>query len=527
MLAWCGYFGSVEQQLKNMEIGIINAFGLPIALVFGVFGGYLIRQFIAKKQLTTAEGKVEKMVEDAEKKAQETVISAKNKAVEILEEAKKKEKVREDQILRLEQRLVKREETLDQKIDDLDRGKKILEQKAEEIRAIRRETEQARKKEMERLEKIAGLSKEQAKNILLQLTEEEHRDLIAKRIAKLEKESKEEIEKKARNIMTGVIQKYAGSHAAEIVTTTVAIPSDEVKGRIIGREGRNIKALERLTGIEIIVDDTPEAVVLSGFDPVRREIARISLEKLINDGRIHPTRIEEAVEFAKKEIENKVREAGEAAAYDLGIAGLDPKLISVLGRLRYRTSFGQNALLHSLEVAHLSGALAAELGADVNIAKKAGLLHDIGKAVDHEIQGTHVEIGIKILEKFGMSKEVINAVKAHHEDYPFESAESFIVAAADAISASRPGARKDTLENYLKRLEELESTANSFEGVDKTYAIQAGREIRVFVKPEEVDDLGALRMAREIADKIEQELKYPGEIKVNVIRETRSVEFAR
>lgn len=510
-----------------MEIGIIATLGALFTLAAGAFGGYLIRQSVAKKQLTTAEGKVEKMLEEAEKKAQETLISAKNKAVEILEEAKKKEKTREDQILRLEQRLVKREENLDQKMDELDRGKKTLEQKVEEVRAIQRETEQARKKEMERLEKIAGLSKEQAKNILLQLTEEEYRELIAQRITKLEKESKEEIEKKARNIMTGVIQKYAGSHAAEIVTTTVSIPSDEVKGRIIGREGRNIKALERLTGIEIIVDDTPEAVVLSGFDPVRREIARIALEKLINDGRIHPTRIEEAVEFAKKEIENKVREAGEAAAYDLGIAGLDPKLVSVLGRLRYRTSFGQNALLHSLEVAHLSGALAAELGADVNIAKKAGLLHDIGKAVDHEIQGTHVEIGIKILEKFGMPKEVVNAVKAHHEDYPFESAEAFIVAAADAISASRPGARKDTLENYLKRLEELETTANSFVGVEKTYAIQAGREIRVFVKPEEVDDLGALRMAREIADKIEQELKYPGEIKVNVIRETRSVEFAR
>ncbi len=510
-----------------MEIGIIATLGALFTLAAGAFGGYLIRQSVAKKQLTTAEGKVEKMLEEAEKKAQETLISAKNKAVEILEEAKKKEKTREDQILRLEQRLVKREENLDQKMDELDRGKKTLEQKVEEVRAIQRETEQARKKEMERLEKIAGLSKEQAKNILLQLTEEEYRELIAQRITKLEKESKEEIEKKARNIMTGVIQKYAGSHAAEIVTTTVSIPSDEVKGRIIGREGRNIKALERLTGIEIIVDDTPEAVVLSGFDPVRREIARIALEKLINDGRIHPTRIEEAVEFAKKEIENKVREAGEAAAYDLGIAGLDPKLVSVLGRLRYRTSFGQNALLHSLEVAHLSGALAAELGADVNVAKKAGLLHDIGKAVDHEIQGTHVEIGIKILEKFGMPKEVVNAVKAHHEDYPFESAEAFIVAAADAISASRPGARKDTLENYLKRLEELETTANSFVGVEKTYAIQAGREIRVFVKPEEVDDLGALRMAREIADKIEQELKYPGEIKVNVIRETRSVEFAR
>ena len=510
-----------------MESGILALIVGILALSGGTFAGYLVRQSIAKKQLTTAEGKVEKMVEDADKKAQETVLEAKNKAVEILEEAKKKEKAREDQILRMEQRLEKREETLDQKIEEVERGKKLLEQKAEETRRIRQEAENARKKEMERLEKIAGLSKEQAKNILLQLTEEEYRDVIAQRIAKIEKEGKEDIERKAKNIMTGVIQKYAGSHAAEIVTTTVSIPSDEVKGRIIGREGRNIKALERLTGIEIIVDDTPEAVVLSGFDPVRREIARIALEKLINDGRIHPTRIEEAVEFAKKEIENKVREAGEAAAYDLGIAGLDPKLVQILGRLRYRTSFGQNALLHSLEVAHLSGALAAELGADVAIAKKAGLLHDIGKAVDHEIQGTHVEIGIKILQKFNMPKEVIDAVKAHHEDYPFESAEAFIIAAADAISASRPGARKDTLENYLKRLEELESVGNSFSGVEKTYAIQAGREIRVFVKPEEVDDLGAMKLARDVADKIEQELKYPGEIRVNVIRETRSVEFAR
>ena len=510
-----------------MESGILALIVGILALSGGTFAGYLVRQSIAKKQLTTAEGKVEKMVEDADKKAQETVLEAKNKAVEILEEAKKKEKAREDQILRMEQRLEKREETLDQKIEEVERGKKLLEQKAEEIRRIRQEAENARKKEMERLEKIAGLSKEQAKNILLQLTEEEYRDVIAQRIAKIEKEGKEDIERKAKNIMTGVIQKYAGSHAAEIVTTTVSIPSDEVKGRIIGREGRNIKALERLTGIEIIVDDTPEAVVLSGFDPVRREIARIALEKLINDGRIHPTRIEEAVEFAKKEIENKVREAGEAAAYDLGIAGLDPKLVQILGRLRYRTSFGQNALLHSLEVAHLSGALAAELGADVAIAKKAGLLHDIGKAVDHEIQGTHVEIGIKILQKFNMPKEVIDAVKAHHEYYPFESAEAFITAAAAASSASRPGARKDTLENYLKRLEELESVGNSFSGVEKTYAIQAGREIRVFVKPEEVDDLGAMKLARDVADKIEQELKYPGEIRVNVIRETRSVEFAR
>ncbi|HOX10548.1 MAG TPA: ribonuclease Y [Candidatus Moranbacteria bacterium] len=501
--------------------------GAAIGIAVGFFVGYIVRQSIAKNRLDTAEGKIEKMMEDVEKKSQETILDAKNKAVEILEEAKKTEKEREDQIIRNEQRLEKREIALDKKTEELEQGRKILEQKAEEVRKIRKESEEARKKELERLEKIAGLSKEQAKNILLQLTEEENRDAIAKHIAKIEKEGVEEIEKRAKTLMTSIIQKYAGSHAAEVVTTTVSIPSDEVKGRIIGREGRNIKVLEKLTGVEIIVDDTPEAVVISGFDPVRREIARIALEKLIGDGRIHPTRIEDAVEFAKKEIDNKIKEAGEAATYDLGIAGLDPKLVYLLGRLRYRTSFGQNVLLHSLEVAHLSGALAAELGADVAVAKKAGLLHDIGKAVDHEIQGTHIEIGMKILEKFKMPKEVIDAVKSHHEDYPFETPESFIIAAADAISASRPGARKDTIEKYLKRLEELEATANSFSGVEKTYAIQAGREIRVFVKPEDIDDLGALKLAREIADKIEQDLKYPGEIKVNVLRETRSVEYAR
>jgi ribonuclease Y len=327
--------------------------------------------------------------------------------------------------------------------------------------------------------------------------------------------------------MTLALQRYAGSHAAETTTSTVSIPSDELKGRIIGREGRNIKTLERLTGIEIIVDDTPEAIVISGFNPVRREIARMAIEKLIEDGRIHPTRIEEAINFAKTEVNNKIKEAGEAAAYDVGVAGLDPKLVQLLGRLRFRTSYGQNVLLHSLEVAHLAGALAAELGADVAVAKKAGLLHDIGKAIDHEVQGTHIEIGINILQKFGVSEEIISAMKSHHEDYPFESNEAMIVAAADALSASRPGARKDTLEDYLKRLTELENVATSFEGVDKSYAIQAGREIRIFVKPDQIDDLGAIKLARSVADKIEQELKYPGEIKVNVLRETRAVEVAR
>ena len=362
---------------------------------------------------------------------------------------------------------------------------------------------------------------------MLQLAEEQNKEILAKQIKRMENQNSDELVKRARDIMTSALQRYAGSHAAETTTSTVSIPSDEIKGRIIGREGRNIKTLERLTGIEVIVDDTPEAIVLSGFNPVRREIARLAIEKLIADGRIHPTRIEEAINFAKTEVNNKIKEAGEAAAYDVGIAGLDPKLIQILGRLRFRTSYGQNVLLHSLEVAHLAGALAAELGADVSVAKKAGLLHDIGKAIDHEVQGTHIEIGMNILKKFGIGSAVINAMKSHHEDFPFESNEAMIIAAADALSASRPGARKDTLEDYLKRLGDLENVAQSFPAVEKSYAIQAGREIRVFVKPEEVDDLGAIKLAREIADKIEQELKYPGEIKVNVLRETRAVEVAR
>jgi ribonucrease Y len=510
-----------------MEGSIIALIVGVLSLAAGSFAGYYIRQTIAKKQLHTAEGKATSILEDAEKKTQEIIIAAKNKAVNILEEAKKKEQDRENQIMRLEERLEKREITLDQKMEEIERGRTALEKKAEEIRRIRKEVDETKKLELKRLEKIAGLGKEQAKKILLQLTEEENREFLGKKMKEMEVNNLETLDKKAKDIMTGAIQKYAGSHAAEVTTSTVSIPSDEVKGRIIGREGRNIKALERLTGIEIIVDDTPEAIVISGFDPVRREIAKIALDKLITDGRIHPTRIEEAVEFAKTEVGKKIREAGEAAVYDVGIAGLDLKLVSIIGRLRYRTSFGQNALLHSIEVAHLSGALAGELGVDVALAKKAGLLHDIGKAVDHEVQGTHIEIGIKILEKFKIGKEVISAMKAHHEDYPFESPESMIIAAADAISASRPGARKDSLENYLRRLEELEGVANSFAEVEKTYAIQAGREIRVFVKPDKIDDLGAIKLSRSIADKIEKELKYPGEIKVNVIRELRVTEYAR
>jgi ribonuclease Y len=509
-----------------MESGFIFA-AIAAAGAVGAVFGYHARQNIAKKQLNTAEGKAAHILDDVEKQSKEMILNAKDKAVAILEEAKKKEQGREEQIARQESRMEKREEQVEKKTEEFERGKKLLEQKAEEIREIRREAEKIRNDELARLEKIAGFDKEEAKNILLQLTEDESKEALVKRMSKLEKEGHEELERKALSIMGQVIQKYSRSHVSEFTTTTVSLPSDEVKGKIIGKEGRNIRTLEKLTGVELIVDDTPESVLISGFDPVRREIARIALEKLIADGRIHPARIEETVEEAKKEIDDKIKEAGEAAAYEVGVAGLHPKLLYILGRLRYRYSYKQNILIHSLEVSYLAGALAAELGANVSVAKKAGLLHDIGKAVDHEIEGTHVKIGIRILEKFGIAKEVIEAMWSHHDEYPHSSIESFIVTAADAISASRPGARKETAEKYIKRMEDLEALVNSFPEVEKSYAIQAGREVRIFVNPEKTDDLASMKLAREVAKRVEDELKYPGEIKVIVFRETRAVEYAR
>lgn len=509
-----------------MEPGFVFVV-IAVASVVGAAFGYQTRQNIAKKELDSAEGRAAKLLSDAEQKSKELMSEAQEKAASTLEEAKKKEREREEQIARQESRLEKREEQVEKKTEEFERGKKLLEQKAEEIREIRRETEKIRTDELERLEKIAGFDKEEAKNILLQLTEDESREALVKRMSKLEKEGHEELERKALSIMGQVIQKYSRSHVSEFTTTTISLPSDEVKGKIIGKEGRNIRTLEKLTGVELIVDDTPESVLISGFDPVRREIARIALEKLIADGRIHPARIEETVEEAKKEIDDKIKEAGEAAAYEVGVAGLHPKLLYILGRLRYRYSYKQNILIHSLEVSYLAGALAAELGANVSVAKKAGLLHDIGKAVDHEIEGTHVKIGIRILEKFGIAKEVIEAMWSHHDEYPHSSIESYIVTAADAISASRPGARKETAEKYIKRMEELEALVNSFSEVEKSYAIQAGREVRIFVNPDKTDDLASMKLAREIARRVEEELKYPGEIRVIVFRETRAVEYAR
>ena len=506
-------------------IGLISV-GV-VTLILGGAVGYWMRQNLAKKQLSTAEGQAARLLSEAETKAKEMALDAKNQAVRILEDAKKNEQSREEKILLQEKRIEKREEQVEKLTEEAEAEKKKLLQKADEIRAIREESEKVREEELKRLEAVSKLSQEEAAAQMFRLVEEESKEALVKRMSKLENEAHDELEKRSLSIMATVIQKYSRSHVSEFTTTTVSIPSDEVKGKIIGKEGRNIRALEKETGVEVIVDDTPESIVISGFDPVRREIARIALEKLISDGRIHPARIEEAVEEGKKEIDQKIKEAGEAAAYDAGIAGLHPKLLYILGRLRYRYSYKQNVLLHSLEVSYLAGALAAELGADVACAKKAGLLHDIGKAVDHEIEGTHVKIGMRILEKFGLGQNVIDAMKCHHDEYPHQTIESFIVTAADALSAARPGARKETAEKYIKRLEELESLINSFPEVEKSYAIQAGREVRIFVNPEKTDDLGAMKLARDIAKRIEEELKYPGEIKVNVFRETRAVEYAR
>ena len=501
--------------------------GILVAFSAGATIGYFGRQFLASKQMETAEGKVSKILNEAKNKAAEILLEAKNKAVKILDDVKNEEIERNRQVSRNEQRLAKKEEHLQKEKDEFENQKTLLQGKAKQVMKIKEDIENIKQEQINKLEKIADLDQETAKKVIIERIEQKNKDDVIKKIKQLEEEGQDELKKRANDIIVQAIQKYSGAHTAEITTSNVSLPSDEMKGRIIGREGRNIKTLEQATGVEIIIDDTPQTIIVSGFDPVRRQVAKLSLEKLMSDGRIHPARIEEIVEEVKKDIIDKVKHAGELAVLDVGVVGINQKLVQLIGRLKYRTSYGQNVLLHSIEVAHLSASLASELGVNVSVAKKAGLLHDIGKAVDHEIQGTHVEIGRNILNKFGISEDVIKAMQSHHEDFPFETTESVIVRVADAISASRPGARKDTLENYLKRLEELEGIANSFEEVEKSFAIQAGREIRVFVTPEKIDDLGAAKISREIADKIEETLNYPGEIKVHVIRETRAVDYAR
>ncbi|TRZ78302.1 ribonuclease Y [bacterium] len=498
-----------------------------LALVLGTVCGYFVRQIMAKRKADSAEATVDKLLTDTKLEVKEILLEAKSNAAKTLEEAKKDEKQRQDQIMRFEQRIERREKELDQKDADMDEEKKVQLKKIEKIKLVESQIEGIKVEREKKLQEMAEMTKVEAKEMLFEETEQNYKEDLLKRITDIERDGKEQFDARAKDIMALAMQRYAAGHAADTTTTSLTIPNDEVKGKIIGKEGRNIKALEHLTGVEIIVDDTPGVVVISGFDPLRRYTAKLALERLIADGRIHPAKIEEVIEKVKGEIAAKVKEAGEAAIYDIGITGVNPKLIQLIGRLRFRTSYGQNALLHSLEVAHLAGSIATELGADVEVVKWAGMFHDIGKAIDREVEGTHVEIGRTILKKFGVSETIIKAMQSHHEDYPFESLEAVIIHVADVLSASRPGARKDTLENYLKRLEELEGITAEFDGVEKAYAIQAGRELRVFVTPQKIDDLSAKKMAKSIATRIQEELKYPGEIKVTVIRETRVIEYAK
>ncbi len=505
---------------------ILLALGV-FALAIGSVLGYYARQSIAKRNWKTIEAKLQKRITRAKDDSEQILIEAKEKANNLVDEAKQKEDQRRTALLKTEQLLLKRENVLDQRASGFEQKQKEFQDKVEKLKAVKESLESLKAEALENLERVSGLPRDRARAELLENLEKEYQKEILEKLRKLEMEGQEKFERKAKEILSTVVQKFALSQVQEITTTTVSLPNEDIKGRIIGKEGRNIRALESLTGVELVVDDTPEAVVISGFDPIRRQVAKSALEKLIQDGRIQPARIEEKVEEAQREIVAQIKEAGEAAVYDVGLVTLDPKLIQLLGRLRFRTSYGQNVLLHSIEVAHLASALANEIGANSFVCKKAGLLHDIGKAVDQQVEGSHTDIGIRILEKFGAEPEVITAMKSHHEEYPYETLESVLVQAADQISGARPGARKDTLENYLKRLGDLEGLALSFSGVEKAWALQAGREIRVFVKPEEIDDLQARKLAKEVANRIQEELKYPGEIKVNVIRESRVIEYAK
>ena len=502
-----------------------------IALVVGALIGYIYRKNVGEKAIGSAEQKARNLILDAENKSEtmkkETILEAKEEAHRLRSEAERDARERRAEIQRSERRLIQKEESLDRKIENIEKKEESITKKEQILIDKQKELDGFLARQMEELERISGYTVEEAKAILLANTEKEVRHEASIMIKEIETKAKEEADKKAKYIITGAIQRCAADHVAESTVSVVNLPNDEMKGRIIGREGRNIRTIETLTGVDLIIDDTPEAVILSGFDPVRREIARIALEKLIVDGRIHPARIEEMVEKAEKAVNATVKEEGEQATFEVGIHNLHPELVKLLGRLRFRTSYGQNVLKHSVEVAHLAGLMAGELGLDVKLAKRAGLLHDIGKALDHEVEGTHVDIGIDVLRRYKESEAVINGMAAHHGDYEAKSMEAVLIAAADALSAARPGARRETLDAYIKRLEKLEEIANTTPGVEKSFAIQAGREIRIIAKPEDVNDEEIVFLAREISKKIEAELEYPGQIKVNVVRETRAIDYAK
>ncbi|MBR4149871.1 MAG: ribonuclease Y [Firmicutes bacterium] len=502
-----------------------------VSLIVGILVGYILRKQSAEKQIGSAETQARNLILDAENRSEairkETLAEARQEAHQIKQEAERDIRERREEVKKSERRIVQKEENIDKKQESIERKEEQISRRLQNLDEKVKQAEEIRLQQIAELERISGCTAEEAKQMLLADLEKDIRHDASVMIKDIESKAKEEADRKAKEIITGAVQRCAADQIAEITVSVVALHNDEMKGRIIGREGRNIRAIEQATGVELIIDDTPEAVILSGFDPVRREIARVALEKLIVDGRIHPARIEEMVEKATKEVNTIIKAEGEAATFELGIHNLHPELVKLLGRLKYRTSYGQNVLTHSKEVAHLAGLMAGELGMDVKLAKRAGLLHDIGKALDHEIQGTHVDIGIDVLRKYKESEAVIDAMAAHHGDYEAKTPEAVLIAAADALSAARPGARRETLDTYIKRLQNLEEIANTTPGVESSYAIQAGREIRIIAKPDEVSDDSMPLLAREISKKIESELEYPGQIKVNVIRETRAIDYAK
>ena len=521
-----------------MDNPILISILLALVLIVGIVVGYLIRKSIAEAKISSAESLAKQIVEEARRNAEaakkEALLEAKEESHKFRQQVEEELRERRLEIQRQEDRLIQKEEILDNKSVTLDKRELSLEareqtlaEKQQQIEEMESKVEAMLVEQHSELERISGYTTDQAKQVILTRVENELKQETAMMIKEAENRAKEEADKKAKNILSLALQRCAADHVAETTVSVINLPNDEMKGRIIGREGRNIRTLETLTGIDLIIDDTPEAVILSGFDPIRREIARIALEKLVQDGRIHPARIEEMVEKARREVDEHIREIGEEATFEVGVHGLHPDLIKILGRLKYRTSYGQNVLKHSMEVAYLTGLLAAELGEDEVLARRAGLLHDIGKAIDHEVEGSHVEIGKELATKYKENPVVINAIASHHGDEEPTSIISVLVATADALSAARPGARSETLENYIKRLEKLEEISDSFDGVEKSYAIQAGREIRIMVKPDEIDDSEATHIARNIRKRIEGELEYPGHIKVTVIRETRAVEYAK
>ena len=517
-----------------MKPELVAIIVVAVAVVFSIISSVitsLYRKNVSEKKIGNAESKAREIIDEAiktaESKKKEALLEAKEENLKTKNELDKEVRERRAEIQRYEKRVLNKEETIDKKMDSYEKKEAALKVKEEELAVMKAKVESLNEQRVQELERISGLTSEQAKDYLLKTVEDEVKHETAKLIKENEARVKEESEKRAKDIIVNAIQKCSTDHVSETTISVVNLPNDEMKGRIIGREGRNIRTIETLTGVDLIIDDTPEAVILSSFDPIRREVARIALEKLIVDGRIHPARIEEMVEKAQKEVETMIREEGEAASLEVGVHGLHPELIKLLGRMKFRTSYGQNALKHSIEVAHLSGLIAAEIGLDVRVAKRAGLLHDIGKSVDHDMEGTHIQLGVDICRKYKESAIVINAVEAHHGDVEPESLIACVVQAADAISASRPGARRETLETYTNRLKQLEDITDSFEGVEKSFAIQAGREIRVMVVPEKVSDADMVLMARDISKQIEAELEYPGQIKVNVIRESRVTDYAK